>query len=55
MKITFKKRCLPQRYHYVFTRKNSDIGFAMAGAKRPQFPGQVWHLTHQCLKREFLL
>jgi len=27
----------------------------MARAKRHYIPGQVWHLTHRCHKREFLL
>jgi putative transposase len=27
----------------------------MARAKRHYLPGQVWHLTHRCHKREFLL
>jgi putative transposase len=28
---------------------------AMARAKRPYIPGQIWHITHRCHKREFLL
>ena len=27
----------------------------MARAKRHYMPGQIWHLTHRCHKREFLL
>ena len=27
----------------------------MARAKRHYIPGQIWHLTHRCHKREFLL
>ena len=27
----------------------------MARAKRHYIPGQVWHITHRCHKREFLL
>ena len=27
----------------------------MARAKRHYFPGQIWHLTHRCHKRELLL
>ena len=27
----------------------------MARAKRHYFPGQIWHLTHRCHKKEFLL
>ena len=27
----------------------------MARAKRHYLPGQIWHLTHRCHKREFLL
>jgi len=27
----------------------------MARAKRHYVPGQVWHITHRCHKREFLL
>jgi putative transposase len=27
----------------------------MARAKRPYIPGQIWHITHRCHKREFLL
>jgi putative transposase len=27
----------------------------MARAKRHYIPGQIWHITHQCHKREFLL
>jgi putative transposase len=27
----------------------------MASAKRHYIPGQIWHLTHRCHKREFLL
>ena len=27
----------------------------MARAKRHYIPGQVWHLTHRCHKKEFLL
>jgi len=33
--------------------KNSKI--AMARAKRHYIPGQIWHITHRCHKREFLL
>jgi putative transposase len=28
---------------------------AMARAKRHYIPGQIWHITHRCHKREFLL
>ncbi len=27
----------------------------MARAKRPYLPGHVWHITHRCHKKEFLL
>jgi hypothetical protein len=27
----------------------------MARANRHYIPGQVWHITHRCHKREFLL
>ncbi|HEB35152.1 MAG TPA: transposase, partial [Candidatus Aminicenantes bacterium] len=27
----------------------------MARAKRHYLPGHVWHLTHRCHKKEFLL
>jgi REP-associated tyrosine transposase len=27
----------------------------MARAKRHYIPGQIWHITHRCHKREFLL
>ena len=27
----------------------------MARAKRHCIPGQIWHVTHRCHKREFLL
>ena len=27
----------------------------MARAKRHYIPGQIWHLTHRCHKRDFLL
>ena len=27
----------------------------MPRAKRHYIPGQIWHLTHRCHKREFLL
>ncbi len=27
----------------------------MARAHRPYIPGQIWHITHRCHKREFLL
>jgi len=27
----------------------------MARAKRHHIPGQIWHITHRCHKREFLL
>ena len=44
---------LKQGYIKLFGAKNSDI--AMARAKRHYIPGQIWHITHRCHKREFLL
>jgi len=29
--------------------------FIMARAKRYHIPGYIWHITHRCHKREFLL
>ena len=29
--------------------------YTMARAKRHYIPGQIWHITHRCHKREFLL
>jgi REP element-mobilizing transposase RayT len=33
--------------------KNTEID--VARAKRHYIPGQIWHITHRCHKREFLL
>jgi len=44
---------LKQGYIELFGAKSSDI--AMARAKRHYIPGQIWHITHRCHKREFLL
>ena len=30
-------------------------GTPMAMAKRHYIPGHIWHITHRCHKREFLL
>jgi hypothetical protein len=37
----------------LFKAKNGIL--AMARAKRHYFPGQNWHITQRCHKREFLL
>ena len=44
-------------YNGDFGAKNANIEFQpiMARAKRHYIPGQIWHLTHRCHKREFLL
>ena len=36
-------------------KKGSIENKPMARAKRHYIPGQIWHLTHRCHKREFLL
>ncbi|BBO66623.1 hypothetical protein DSCA_05530 [Desulfosarcina alkanivorans] len=38
--------------HFLGAKKNI---LAMARAKRHYIPGQIWHITHRCHKREFLL
>ena len=36
--------------------KNSDLKDKALGiAKQHYIPGQIWHITHRCHKREFLL
>ena len=37
----------------LFSIKNEVL--VMARAKRHYIPGQIWHITHRCHKREFLL
>ncbi len=35
--------------------KNDHLAYFMARANRHHLPGYVWHITHRCHKKEFLL
>jgi len=41
--------------YFVFEGKKDVIEKQMARAKRHYIPGCIWHITHRCHKREFLL
>ena len=42
-------------YRHFWCQKSCYRSNAMARAKRHFIPGYIWHLTHRCHKREFLL
>jgi hypothetical protein len=42
-------------YNRYSTDKSDHLIYIMARANRHHLPGYVWHITHQCHKKEFLL
>ena len=50
-----EKDALYKAYIALLKLKKHIIEKAMARAKRHYIPGYIWHITHRCHKREFLL
>ena len=51
-----KKTSLYRWQYRLFWYRNGRYGVnAVARAHRHYIPGHIWHITHRCLKREFLL
>ena len=44
-----------QLWRFWYQKRKYRFNYVMARAKRHYIPGQIWHITHRCHKREFLL